>query len=193
MTKSYFGLVWHHYTVKLWHPDLFWKGKPYDGCLTFWHSLWHFFDPTKHFGLFKWMYNNGMVHLLNMFPLNEDECPFHKYLSYIYGVHKVYDDLPVKPWMIMLLKACPDYLSRKHDNGIIAETIVVNSHVKLLKALIDFVPDRTGRTCIENSPIILPLILNGGHGYRTTGDIFSPSQRMGRRLPNYLRQLCTLP
>ena len=202
VTKSYFGLVWHHYTVKLWHPDLFWKGKPYDGCLTFWHSLWHFFDPTKHFGLFKWMYNNGMVHLLNMFPLNEDECPFHKYLSYTFGIRKVYNDLPVQPWMIMLLKACPDYLCRKHDKCIIAETIVVNSHVKLLKALIDFVPyeyvnPTTGLTLLDSSigretfDVLQKYdFMPSSSAWRKLIDALSYQRRFSRDVISYL---CSLP
>lgn len=189
-------------TVNLWHPDLFWKGKPYDGSLTFWHSLWRSFDPTKHFGMFKWMYNNGMVHLLNMFPLNEDECPFYKYLSYTYGDYKVQDDLPVQPWMMPLLRACPDYLCRKHDNLILAESLVVNSNVVLLRELIDFVPEtyvntKTGLTLLDSSigretfNILQQYhFMPSSSAWRKLIDTLSYQRRFCRDVISYL---CSLP
>ena len=123
-------------------------------------------------------------------------------MSYTYGDYKVQDDLPVQPWMMPLLRACPDYLCRKHDNLILAESLVVNSNVVLLRELIDFVPEtyvntKTGLTLLDSSigretfSILQQYhFMPSSSAWRKLIDALSYQRRFSRDVISYL---CSLP
>jgi hypothetical protein len=137
---------------RLWSDNIFWKYSPsrYHGFTSCWHAMWDLFDVTKEEiaqEQFDWMYNKGMVHLFNMFPLNEEHCPVYKLLMDNYsppGTLKLTTEIEPPDWLITLLQTVPGYLTRPVLFGkmrrSLAEFIVLNGQYKLLNACVDHIP-----------------------------------------------------
>jgi hypothetical protein len=144
------GCTFHIKRVeRLWSDKIFWKYSPRTSQVTCWHAMWDSFDvtkPHKSQKQFEWMYDKGMVHLLNMFPLNEELCPVYKLImdQYSLGRTSLHHVLEPPEWLLRLVQTVPGYLTRKilfrKMRRSLAEFIVLNGHYKLLRTCIDYIP-----------------------------------------------------
>lgn len=162
-----------------WNERLFWYGTPkYD--LTFFHQVWREFDGSLK--SFRWLYKHGLVHMLNIIPLDEDYCPFIRYLSYVWNYGPL-EPLPYKKWMGRILNACPDYLRRNFcsEKRSLAEWIVDSSQIFILLGLVEYIPYDI-RT--KNNESLLDIAVTGRHGvFRLLSNYnFMPTEKVWDRV-----------
>ncbi len=141
---------------RAWSDTIFWKCIVPDGP-TCWHVMWDSFMRDKGLcrhgnqALFNFMYNKGMVHMLNIIPLDEDYCPVYRLLTdaYSYPIDNplsLHEQVQVPAWLLILLETVPGYLTRRligKKKQSLAELIVINGQDGILRACIDHIPEDT--------------------------------------------------